>query len=333
MCFSSLQSVSVHLPRSVAISEHAKQVIFLLLACPVFGHPPPDTVIFFISGSALTRGRNKDKLCESELTERDTRIHGGDRFCSNCRAEPHIKELLDNEIETQCETIECDSYRFVLKEKSEPQVYGDSRFCKGCLQNWTILDKLAAEQKEGEQNEGSEVGQTEEKQEEEGEEQQEQEQELQTKGLERFDHGDIARLHENLGKPKQLKTTGMKEFLNSHARYLIETFLSLDPIELSRILTWAMDEQLFCETPKNWTTMNETILTAELIKLKQKLINSVKQTITDKIPISGKNAVQGKKIIQDLIPDACTIPHAAIQLVQSHIEEARLRENPLTQFM
>jgi hypothetical protein len=54
MCCSSLQSVSVHLPRSVAISEHAKQVIFLLLACPVFGHPPPDTVIFFISGSALS---------------------------------------------------------------------------------------------------------------------------------------------------------------------------------------------------------------------------------------------------------------------------------------
>jgi hypothetical protein len=56
MCCSSLQSVSVHLPRSVAISEHAKQVIFLLLACPVFGHPPPDTVIFFISGSALKCG-------------------------------------------------------------------------------------------------------------------------------------------------------------------------------------------------------------------------------------------------------------------------------------
>jgi len=266
----------------------------------------------------------RNERCTNSLPE-DIHQHGNDRYCSTCQSKEPIKSLLENEIEKRCEGHECNAP--VLKIKQSPSVYGDDRFCKSCLANQDLVERLLLEKRLNEESNAKD-----------GKAQERPSNNNDWILGEKYNQMDLHNMYESLGKPN-FETKKVNHYLNSHVRYLIEVILRDCPVELAGILLWAATEAENNTTKtktvvanKNWGAMNSKVLKGRLILLKREIVSRLVNHLKD-IPFPSSKIKARNEIIQQLRDLECDLRHEVIDIFECELEERRLANNPLSRFV
>jgi len=262
------------------------------------------------------KGKKKNQRCINTLPA-DPHPHGNDRYCISCQSKDPVKAILEDEILRDCENHDCQNP--VLKMRTS-HGYGEDRFCKFCLADSDIRDKLHFELMEFKEQ------QEHEKEQQENDQAHDQFEQKTTEKSHIFTHEDLLRLHESLGKPI-FQTKKISEYLDANLRYLIEVVLCNHPIELAKVLFH------FCRCEStNWESMNPKTLKGKLIHLKHDLVKRLVSQLNC-VPFPSSKLKAKNEIVQQLHQLQCDLKSEVIDLFEYEIQKDRLQNNPLSKFV
>ena len=245
----------------------------------------------------FTKGKKKDQKCNNNLPA-DPHPHGNDRYCTSCQSKDPVKGILENEILRECETHNCQYY--ALKQVNV--TYGEDRFCKFCLANTEIQDKLFLEpNNEDMKSKHQEKGNP-------------------------FTHDDLKRLHDSLGKPT-FQTKKISDYLDANIRYVIESIICNHPPELANVLLHFSNSE-----NNNWENTNSKILNGKLIFLKQDIVKKIVSQLNG-IPFPSNKLKAKKDIIHQLCEMQCDLKREVIDVFEYEIANRRQKNNPLRRFI